>query len=66
MIDLDIFSNMAKPLVKVKSLTNKDTAMLKKLSIVILIRDFYQFFLIVNYPLLNEEHIEEKYYSKMF
>lgn len=46
-IKLDIFSNIVKQLVKTRGLTNKSTAIFKRLPIVILIKDFYQFFFLL-------------------
>lgn len=65
MVKLDMFSNVAKQLAKARGLTIESTAIFRRLLIVILMEDFYQFPLVIGYLLWDEVYIEEDHYGKM-
>lgn len=50
MVELDIFSNIAKQLAKARSLTSESTAIFEGLPIVIFMEDFYKFPPVIGSP----------------
>lgn len=65
MVKLDIFSNIIKQLAKVRDHLSESSVMFRRLSIIILIEDFYQFPSIIGWPLYNQVYIKKDLYSKI-
>ncbi len=65
MVELDMLSNIAKQLAKARGLLSESTTMFGVLPIVILIRDFYQFPLVIDRPFWEEVCIEKDPYGKI-
>lgn len=60
-----MFFNMIKQLAKTRDFLYKNTLIFEKLLIVILIKNFYHFFIIIDCLLWNNKHTNKKHYCKM-
>lgn len=64
-VAFDRFSNIAKHLVKAKTISSKSTIIFEELLMLILMQDFYHIFPIIGYSLWENIYIEEDFYGKM-
>ena len=64
MIQLEMLSNIEKQLAKASSLSNSSIVVFADLSIIIIIENFNQIFIIINYFLWDEPQIDKNYNNK--
>lgn len=64
MIQLEMLSNIEKQLAKASSLLNSSTVVFEDLSIIIIIENFNQIFIIINYFLWDKPQIDKNYNNK--
>lgn len=64
-VELDMLSNIIKQLAIARDFISESIAIFEKLPIIILIKDFYQFFLVIGLPLWDEVCKKKDHYSKI-